>query len=386
MSGLAVWKADETVTARSCYGIASAIGGLESASKNSQTEKLILHWAECHLAYDLLIAIKKVMIAEFAVFEATYLPYSRIAPPSRQEIAKFRADAASKSWRKILDQRGGIVTFFNRVRYYASRGLSEHSPEQLNGYLKSWGVSDEQNQAISDWLLTPLLERLASRFQELAADQSRKEKGESAETSATGSADAPASVPSQGKPVPPAGPHNDGIALPKGDFHSETQAERSKQEDEVKIFISHSSLDERIAEALTEFLMRALVIQGRDIRCTSVPGFKLPAGAHTSTQLRAELNQSQVVIGLLTTNSMHSSYVMFELGAGWGLGKRIIPIMGPGFNVSDLRPPLSEAHAIKSDQRSDWAQLVDELTQVLNVDRKPLAEFSRAIDRLVDIH
>jgi hypothetical protein len=95
----------------------------------------------------------------------------------------------------------------------------------------------------------------------------------------------------------------------------------------VRVFISHSSQDLKVAKALVEVLEVALSLESNDIRCTSVPGYKLNTGEHTSVQLQKEISGAEVIIGIVTTNSMQSSYVLFELGASWGLNKPTFPLL-----------------------------------------------------------
>lgn len=54
----------------------------------------------------------------------------------------------------------------------------------------------------------------------------------------------------------------------------------------TRIFISHSHADEKIASLLVDFLLAALAIRPEDIRCTSVPGHKLPFGTSIGEQLK----------------------------------------------------------------------------------------------------
>jgi ATP-dependent Clp protease ATP-binding subunit ClpA len=150
----------------------------------------------------------------------------------------------------------------------------------------------------------------------------------------------------------------------------------------IKIFISHSSKDESLAEAITDLLLRALECGTDDIRCTSVPGFRLTAGAHTSVQLRRELDNCEVIIGILTKSSLSSQYVMFELGAGWVLKKHIVPVLGPEIDFSELPGPLSEVHGISFSVRSNWEQLIDDLSKILGVSKRQTSSYSRTIDRL----
>ncbi|WP_211468086.1 toll/interleukin-1 receptor domain-containing protein [Collimonas silvisoli] len=82
----------------------------------------------------------------------------------------------------------------------------------------------------------------------------------------------------------------------------------------MKIFVSHSSTDKQIAEAFVIFLRAALPLAAKDIRCTSVDGYKLPAGTHSDEQLRQEVFDAQAFLALLSPTSIQSIYVMFELG------------------------------------------------------------------------
>ena len=83
----------------------------------------------------------------------------------------------------------------------------------------------------------------------------------------------------------------------------------------VKVFISHSSNDVQLAKPLIDLLRSALRLRASEIRCTSVPGYKLPGGAETDEQIREELLDAPVFIGLVTEASLESKYVLFELGA-----------------------------------------------------------------------
>ena len=88
----------------------------------------------------------------------------------------------------------------------------------------------------------------------------------------------------------------------------------------IKVFISHSSRDVEIAKGLIDLLQKALHLTSNEIRCTSVDGFRIPAGASIDDTLRAEVHDSVVLIGLVTPHALASAYVIFELGARWAPG------------------------------------------------------------------
>ena len=70
-----------------------------------------------------------------------------------------------------------------------------------------------------------------------------------------------------------------------------------------KIFVSHRHKDEPQARALLELLQASFEIKKEDIRCTSVPPYKLDAGDKTSERLRAEIAGAEVVLGLLSPDT-----------------------------------------------------------------------------------
>ena len=93
------------------------------------------------------------------------------------------------------------------------------------------------------------------------------------------------------------------------------------------LFISHASQDADLAEALTDLIEKALDgVSRADIRCSSLPGYQVPPGDNFVSTLSGELKQS-LVIGLLTPRSIGNTWVLMELGAAWGLGKPIIPLL-----------------------------------------------------------
>lgn len=130
----------------------------------------------------------------------------------------------------------------------------------------------------------------------------------------------------------------------------------------IELFISHSHADVEVATELINLLRSAIQNLAHDaIRCTSVPGYQLEAGARTEDHLLAELLGAKVFIGLLSKQSLESTYVLFELGARWGAQKHLIPLLVAGMKASELRAPLSSLHAISA---AVEAQIHDLLVQI----------------------
>jgi TIR domain len=83
----------------------------------------------------------------------------------------------------------------------------------------------------------------------------------------------------------------------------------------LAVSVSHSSSDRALTEAMSELLSRALLPGAAAIRCTSVDGHRLPAGAQVGETLRADIRDAAVFVALVTPRSLSSPYLLFELGA-----------------------------------------------------------------------
>ena len=150
------------------------------------------------------------------------------------------------------------------------------------------------------------------------------------------------------------------------------------------VFISHSSRDEALARAVVELLRSAMNLPSRDIRCSSVDGYRLPVGAHTEMTLREEVNGAAVMVGLLTPNSLASAYVMFELGARWGVGSFLAPLLA-GVTSQDLDAPLNYLNVLQASNAAHLHQFVQEISSRLRQPFDSPASYQHAIDRVIEI-
>ena len=138
----------------------------------------------------------------------------------------------------------------------------------------------------------------------------------------------------------------------------------------IRIFISHSHLDNEIAKKLTEYLKVALKLEASAIRCTSVIGHELEPGENIESYLQNEIKEGDIaLIGLLTKHGLASDWVLFELGAAWGKGKKIIPILGPGLKVEDLPGPLKNYKPVSIDSKFSFNAMIRALSKRLEIDQ-----------------
>ena len=154
-----------------------------------------------------------------------------------------------------------------------------------------------------------------------------------------------------------------------------------------KIFVSHRHKDEPQARALLDLLQAAFEIKKEDIRCTSVPPYKLDAGDKTSERLRAEIAGAEVVLGLLSPDTSESKYVLAELGAAWGVGVPTFPLLLRGARFEDVPEPLNERHSLSLERGAECFQLIQDLKRVTSLTARVGVESSiyERVERLAEL-
>ncbi len=145
--------------------------------------------------------------------------------------------------------------------------------------------------------------------------------------------------------------------------------EASATEPSLLVFISHSSKDRALAEALTDLLKSALGLFSTQIRCSSVDG---------QSKLREEVNAAKVVVGLVTPSSLTSSYVMFELGARWGADLFLAPLLA-GVRANELSGPLGLLNALSAGDDAQLHQLLGDIAEQLGLPLQKTESYIRHV-------
>jgi hypothetical protein len=151
-----------------------------------------------------------------------------------------------------------------------------------------------------------------------------------------------------------------------------------------RVFISHSSTDRAVVEALVHALEASLRLSRGDIRCTSLPGYKLEGGARTPDAIRSEIEGADFVLGVLSTTGERSDWVRFELGAAWALRRHLIPIL-IDLRYEDLPEPIRDLNALRASDENDVLQLIDEVAAGLGAVKDPLPRILEAVRRVTAV-
>ncbi|HYI13258.1 MAG TPA: toll/interleukin-1 receptor domain-containing protein [Thermoanaerobaculia bacterium] len=151
----------------------------------------------------------------------------------------------------------------------------------------------------------------------------------------------------------------------------------------IDVFISHSSHDKLLATQVFDLLCAALALPQDRLRCTSVDGLGLSAGVDTDEQLRTEVLDTPVVIGIISAFSLASAYVLFELGARWGAKKPILPLLAPGTGPQALRGPLARINALSCESPAQLHQLIRDVSIALGIEPQSANVYQRHVDAIV---
>jgi len=103
-----------------------------------------------------------------------------------------------------------------------------------------------------------------------------------------------------------------------------------------KIFISHSSIDEKIGKQLVDAIIDMGIPVG-DIFYSSDLSTGVPFGKEISSTIKMELEKADIIILILTKNFYKSDFCSSENGATWILGKECIPILLDDLDYKDMK-------------------------------------------------
>lgn len=133
-----------------------------------------------------------------------------------------------------------------------------------------------------------------------------------------------------------------------------------------QVFISYSLYDSHIAEALSNLLCAALTGLGSDdIFCMSIEGSGLPGGAQIGNSLEQKIVDAKVVLAIISSESIASPWVMFEIGARWRQGG-FTPLLVPGVEAKELGGPAALLNAVECENVGEIHRLLRDLEKILS--------------------
>jgi hypothetical protein len=114
-----------------------------------------------------------------------------------------------------------------------------------------------------------------------------------------------------------------------------------------KVFISHSSFDRDFVEEIIDIL-ETIGLSSDNIFCSSFDGYGIDLGENFLERLRNELDETILVLFILSENFYKSPICLCEMGATWIKTNEHIPILIPPFDFKDIQGviPLTQGFRI----------------------------------------
>jgi len=105
---------------------------------------------------------------------------------------------------------------------------------------------------------------------------------------------------------------------------------------DIKLFISHSSVDKKYGQALVN-LFRCLGINRNQIIFTSTSGYGIPDGDNIFEYLKRQIESNVYILLLLSNNYYESVACLNEMGATWVLNNDYDILFIPNYNCNNKK-------------------------------------------------
>lgn len=131
---------------------------------------------------------------------------------------------------------------------------------------------------------------------------------------------------------------------------------------------------------MVDLLQGSLLLSPAEIRCSSLSGYGFPQGSLLDGQIKAELTSCAIVLGVITPRTRESDYVMFELGARWGMDKPYVCVLVSG-GAELLPAPLRGIVACQTN-RGELLTLVETVANHIGRQPQTPASWNGKLDRV----
>jgi hypothetical protein len=109
-----------------------------------------------------------------------------------------------------------------------------------------------------------------------------------------------------------------------------------------RVFITHSSVDRTLAERIVKAVRLGVDVQRNRIFCSSIDGYGIDVGHDFLQQIHDQLQNTHLVVPLITPAYLDSLFCQWELGAAWVRGVDMFPILVDPVAPEQLQGPLQQ--------------------------------------------
>ena len=153
----------------------------------------------------------------------------------------------------------------------------------------------------------------------------------------------------------------------------------------IRVFISHSSMNQELAESVADLLRESLYLRHDEIRCTSVDGYRLRGGNSPDSELPEEVRSSELLVCVITAEALKSEWVALELHIRREVNKPLIPVVGAGASTRDLKAPIGDVNALDLTNESQVLQLVSDAAKELSIEPLLPYTYIKRVNAVVEL-
>lgn len=149
----------------------------------------------------------------------------------------------------------------------------------------------------------------------------------------------------------------------------EMKAERHIEEKHPRVFISHSSNDDKIILSFIQnVLVLGLGLPNDEIVFTSDERYGIVPGDDISNYIKRTIAHADVVLIMISEGYKKSEVCLNEMGAAWALDRKIIQVMLPDADFDELGWVINLKKAVRLTNKNQLLSLVNQIATLLNVD------------------
>jgi hypothetical protein len=141
-------------------------------------------------------------------------------------------------------------------------------------------------------------------------------------------------------------------------------------------------LDKELAQELVQFLQLSTGLSSSQVFCSSIDGYGIPTGASFMTFIQRQLQNTIMVIPLITPAYLDSLFCQWELGAVWARRSLpLFPIRVGTVNHAHLPAPLAQLQIAEFTQSGllDLAETVAKVFKLQQSSRRALEPAARLL-------
>ena len=144
-------------------------------------------------------------------------------------------------------------------------------------------------------------------------------------------------------------------------------------------------MDSGLAESVAELLRESLHLEHKEIRCTSVDGYRLRGGDSPNAELPEEVRDAELLVCVITPAALKSEWVELEARVRREVNRRLIPVVGAGARTRDLSALVGDLNALDLSNESQVLQLVLDAGQELLIKPRSPPTYVKKVHAVVEL-